>query len=394
MPDPDNLMVLTAAGLVAGLWLMGLWLTRRRPAGQRADDTPVLPSPLTRPPAGACPVSLRRVIGALYAWLADPGMPADGWPAFDQLVREVLTEHVGATRVRCYHVRPGSELLQAISQGRSESVAAGPSIREGVFGPVVTTGREFVAGDPSHGPLVDDLAQQAGESWIWVWPIRDGNSTLGVVAVGDVRDRAFLADDVRQPVGQLISLCWQHMTRTEQLRIVRRTDQASGVLTRQDFFTIARHALADSYGAHEPVVVAVVALEGLRRLDDSGCWRQRDALIEQVGRMISRRVRTDDLVGRFADDRFVVLLRRLDSGLGRLIAEKLLASASELVGRQNDVGDQIRLRIGLTGSGLRQPSLEALLVEAFDAVERARKEGRTLESDLVPGVGGRPASET
>ena len=386
MPDVDSLVVLIAAGVIASLLVVGLWFPRRRAGEPRLAGPMVMPTPMLPSRDATRTATLPRAIAALHAWLTDPGRPADEWPAFDQVIREILTEHLGATRVRCFHVRPGNETLQPISQGGSESASGGPSAREGVFGPAVIAGREYVAGNPSHGPLVDDLAQQGDERWTWVWPVRDGNSTIGIVAVGDVRDRALLADDVRVSVGHLLTLAWQHVTRTTQIRVVRRTDQASGVLTRQDFFTVAGPALTDSYEAHEPVVVAVVALEGLRGLDDTGRWRQRDALIEQLGRMISRRVRTDDLVGRFADDRFVVLLRRLDSGLGRLISEKLLASAADLVGQQTGDNNLVRLRIGLTGSGLRKPPLDELLVEAFDAVRRARRGDRSLESDLEPRV--------
>ncbi len=361
----------------------------------------------------------QRICAALHAWLAESEDQSDAWASFDQLVRETLTEHFGAARVRCYHVRPGCETLQTISQDLKRQVSEikyqapdlesrasnpaggtpaprGPDSRDGVLGHVAATGKEFVANDDSHGPLVDDLAARNEQKWAWVWPIRENHTTIGIVAVGSVRDAAVLGGDARHAVSQLVSLCWRHVTCLERLRVVQRTDQASGVLTRNDFFTLAGHALADSYSANEPVVVAVMALEGLRRLDDTGFWQQRDTLVEQLGRLIDRRLRTDDLVGRFADDRFVVLLRRLDSGLGRLIAEKLLGTATDCLQQilcvdpggttkpSEVTQQQVRLRMGLAGSGLLQPSLEDLLVAAFFAVERARKENTPLATDLGP----------
>ena len=187
---------------------------------------------------------------------------------------------------------------------------------------------------------------------------------------------------------------------------MRRTDQASGVLTRNDFFDLGGQALEDSYNNNEPVVVAVVALEGLRRLDDTHCWGERDTLIERLGRVIAGRTRSDDLVGRFADDRFVVLLRRLDSGLGRLIAEKMLAAANDCVAQLGRAGpgsgpaqdepapqELVRLRIGLAGSGLARRPLRELLGSAMDAVEHARKNGATIGTDLPPVTACGPQAE-
>ncbi|MCK4340906.1 MAG: GGDEF domain-containing protein [Phycisphaerae bacterium] len=383
-----------------------------------------------------------RLCKAFHTWLAENEDRPDLWPSFDQLIRETLAEQLGVTHVRCYHVRPGCDTLQTISQATAAGSPKGPSLREGVLGHVATSGREFVADDRSQGPLLDDLAARTEDDWYWVWPIRESRTTIGIVALGSLHsadgrygarplhcEPAVFTSDRRQALGQQLSLCWQHVACLERLRVMQQTDQATGVLTRQDFFTLATRVLAESYNANEPVVIATLVIEGLRRLDDSGCWRERDDLIVRLGHVIDGRVRSDDLVGRFADDRFVIFLRRLDSGLGRLIAEKVLAETSHCVARcapcssdmqsasdrpvadargsdrpvadargsdrpvadargsdrpaiRNPQSSEIRLRIGLAGSGLAQPSLDELLAGAFEAVERARKEDLSLVTDL------------
>jgi GGDEF domain-containing protein len=257
---------------------------------------------------------------------------------------------------------------------------------------------EYVAADPSHGPLLDDLAARTEDRWSWIWPVRESRragTTIGLIAVGRLADAAVLTPELRHAIGPLLSLCWQYVAARERLNLVQRTDRASGVLTRNDFFVLAHEALCDSYRANEPVVLAVLVLEGLRRLDDTRCWRERDELIERLGQLIAHRARSDDVVGRFTDDRFVILLRRLDSGLGRLIAEKMLSAANACLGRPMGSAGilpaqgagktpalSVRLRLGLAGSGFAQPPLQKLLSAAFDAVERARKENVPLATDL------------
>ncbi len=386
MPAPETVLLLGLACILA-VALGALRFNRRQSAGQGLP--PAVPASLSvgRSELGPGWRVPQRICTVFHAWLADAGEGPEVWASFDQLVRETLTEHLGALRVRCFNVQPGQDTLQPIRQTDKPAPPAGPSAREGLLGHVATTGKEYAAGDPTHGPLLDDLASQSADPWTWVWPVRRrtarGASTIGLIAVGELRDPAALSPEARRTIGPLLSLWWLHVAALARLHVVQRTDQASGVLTRNDFFAVAERSLTNSYGGNEPVVVAVLALEGLRRLDDTRCWRERDALIVRLGQLIAARVRSDDVVGRFADDRFVVLLRRLDSGLGRLIAEKMLAAARTCIAQLGALEGRINLRMGLAGSGFAQPPLSSLLAAAFDAVERARKENVALAADAV-----------
>jgi GGDEF domain-containing protein len=322
----------------------------------------------------------RRVTDSFLAW-CEQGLPdAHPWSSFDQLVREMLAEQLGAVRVRCYQVLPGEQQYRSLSQlGTSGD---GKCARAGVLGHVATTGREFVAGDAAHGELVDQLAEEGNEPWEWVFPIREQAQTVGLVAVGKLPAPNALDSVRRRDLATLIMIFWRHVACLERLRIAQRTDKASGLLTRGDFFALATRALADSYAENEPVVVVVLALEGLRFLDDAGRWSEHDALVENIGLLIKRRIRTDDIIGRFSDDRFVLLLRRLDSGLGRLIAAKIQDTVQAQIEQLGDVGAALRMRVGLTGSGFHQPPLEGLLGAAWGAVAQARQQDVLLYADL------------
>lgn len=322
-----------------------------------------------------------RMADSFLAWCEQELPDADPWSALDQLVREMLTEQLGAVRVRCYEVLPGDQQYRSLSQ--VGTAGDGKCARSGILGHVATSGCEFVAADPTHGELLDQLAADDNEPWEWVYPIRERARTIGLVAVGKLSPAAALDRNRRRELAALITIFWKHVACLERLRIAERTDKASGLLTRGDFFALARQALADSYAENEPVVVAALTLEGLRWLDDAGRWSEHDTLVEKIGLLIGRRIRTDDIIGRFSDDRFVLLLRRLDSGLGRLIVAKMQDTVQGVIEQIDDAGGAVRVRFGLTGSGFRKLSLDKLLVAAFDAVERAREQELALYCDLT-----------
>jgi GGDEF domain-containing protein len=376
-------------GLGIGVFLnrLGRYGNRGR-AGQRE---PVAAAALSLPGESATTVRggiARQMTSAFLAWLEEQ---RDGeisaWGSFDQLIREMLSEHLSAARVRCYHVPPGSQQLRSLSQSDSSAADTDQATRDAVLVQVAASGREFVAGDPLDGELPDRPASGAEEDWDWVWPVRAASNqgrTVGLVAVGKLPSGTALDRDRCRTIGPLVTLFWEHVRAARRLSIAERIDKGSGVLTRFDFFEIAGRALADSYRHHEPVVVALLALEGLRGLDDVGLWRQRDALVGALGRLVVRRARTDDVVGRFSDDRFVVLLRRLDSGLGRLITEKVVAAAQDYIAQLENAPGPVRVRAGLAGSGFEQPSLETLLAGAAEAVEQARSQDVPLCSESSP----------
>lgn len=392
----DHLLML--GGALTGYLALaaGLMLTFGR---RRSSRAPTMPLNLREPvdfrdaespsadnrPAPDRLALLRDLIQRFLSWCAEEPPRKSDWSAFDQLVREMLAEHFEVGRVRCFHVEPREQKLCALSSAPQASDTRGA--RDGILGHVAVTGTEYFAYDPAQGELLAQLAGNGAETWDWVIPIRRGGLAIGLIAVGKLANHAVLTSEFRRDLIRLLSLAWEMVSYRSQLGVAETTDKASGLLTRGDFFALATEALAAAYAENEPVVATVLVLEGLRRLDDAGRWTDRDRLVENIGQLINRRIRTDDVIGRFADDRFVLLLRRLDSGLGRLIAMKVQAAVRAEIAKLGELGAGLNVRIGLTGSGFAKEPLEKLLARAFDAVDHARKQGLDIYTDLGDGPG-------
>jgi hypothetical protein len=68
--------------------------------------------------------------------------------------------------------------------------------------------------------------------------------------------------------------------------------------------------------------------------------------------------------------------------LGRIIAQKHLEAINTLLREEPEWAQRIRVRAGLAGSGFAAASLDDLLVQAFDAVDQARKQNSALIADV------------
>lgn len=360
--------VLLSIGAVAGYALLGggVWLSLR-PSAVTAQPSP-LPPALPPAPPPAPPVAddgCHRAIETILDWLARQDQASELWRPFDQLVRELLGDQLGAERVRVWRLCPASGELVALATGQSQPIG-------GILGHVATIGRSYCAHDAQTGQMIRELAGAGDERYDWVFPIVEDARIVGVVAAAHLGG-ARAKPERRAAVERLVTFFWLFVDRTEQLRVSRVTDKASGMLTRADFFSAAERALTESAQLHEPTVAVVISLEGLRGLDDAGRWRERDEIVERVAELIVRRVRAEDVAGRFADDRFVLLLRRLDGGLGQLMVDKFVAAIRQEL-TTIDAAREVCVRGALAGGGARTLPLVQAFASAFDVLESGRRE--------------------
>jgi GGDEF domain-containing protein len=330
-----------------------------------------------------------KLIDSFNNWFErqDTGQPL--WPAFDRWLRDALNEHLDARRVRCFRVADRGNRLVSLTTQLEEPLWP-PCGLPGLIAHVLATGKAYVHGDRTSGESIERLADQWAAAVRLtpglksampnlILPIRAANQSVGLVLVGE---RPGPAPDLTG-LGGLLTIFWRHVEQAQALTAAEQTDRPSGVLTRADLCVRARQVLAESAGDGEPVVVLALAVEGVRRLDDAGHWALRDRLMRQVGSQMRNRLRSDDLVGRFSEDRFVAVLRRLDLALGRMIARKLLAAVEAVAGEQPLLQEMVRVRCGLSDAG--ENGLEAAVGRAFEALRLARLEDRNAPVVLRSG---------
>ena len=334
-------------------------------------------------------VGLRSISAAMEQfddWLAANKDSRDPWPAFGEFVRGVIYRCCRGTHVKTYRLVSEGRELAPLHDADSTSNGIRLPAREGVLGHVITTGRRYVAGLDGQGDLLERLAEASGNEDAWCFAVREGPQRFGAVSVGHLdmapHGRAVLLSAVEG----MVSRFWCMLTEVCHSRHVEQEDAVSGAQTRPAFLRAGERTLADSYRLGEPVAVVVFALEGLRQISDSGRWELGDELLRDVCDVLRRKVRMDDHVGRFDGSQFVLLLRRVDSGLASLIVNQMMTRLHTLVRDEGRWLGSIRVRSGLFGSGTQQPSLHELVSRALVQCRRAREEDLDVASDLEESV--------
>jgi len=380
----------TALSLVAGsaaIVCMGAWAGRdaskdlrldrpdntERGASQAAANVPVVMDELA---------SLTRLFNE---WLPDHATQRHPWPAFGEFVRSALYQVCHATHIKPYRFHGDDDSLVPLREADPLSESQKVSTRRGVIGHVLTSGRSFVAGDSSQGPLVEELAAAAERSCAWCFPIIRGSERLGVVVVEHLEINPAADAALLTLMEELIVQFWRTFDATIRHHAAEQTDPVSNLPTRPAFLHCAAQATQDSYAQGEPVALALFSVEGVRELTDHGQWRQADELVAEVSRTLLGKLRTDDRVGRFDGSRFVVLFRRVDTELAALIVNQVMLRLETVCEDEPRWGRVLKVRAALAGSGTDQPELETLVTRTLDQSRRARLENIRTATDLHAG---------
>jgi diguanylate cyclase (GGDEF)-like protein len=314
-------------------------------------------------------------------WLERHGNANDPWPKFDEFLRAALYRCCQATHARPYRILPESEPLVPLREPDPFRAAKPLSTGAGVIGQVVASGRSYLAMDHS-APAASASPENGDGAIAWCFPIRRGARTLGVIVVGRVGISPLAHRELFATVERLAQQFWCTLEAVHQARTAVLDDPVSGLHTREAFLRVAEEALTDSYRLDEPVALLVLALEGLRELNDAARWEMADELVREVGRSLRHKVRQDDRLGRFDGSRFLVLLRRVDAQLAGLIVAQMAERVRRVCGDEQRWGRSVGVRCGVAGSGNDQPPLRSLVSKALVQWQRARTEGLAIAADL------------
>jgi diguanylate cyclase (GGDEF)-like protein len=100
-------------------------------------------------------------------------------------------------------------------------------------------------------------------------------------------------------------------------------DPLTGVLKRSVFLDLADHEFRRSWRYNEPICAIIVDVDGMREINSSGSRDFGDRVLRAVANTCRSTVRSIDLVGRYENDSFAILLLMTDRSGAKSVAERL-----------------------------------------------------------------------
>jgi diguanylate cyclase (GGDEF)-like protein len=160
--------------------------------------------------------------------------------------------------------------------------------------------------------------------------------------------------------------------RSKQLVQLATTDSLTGAFNRKGLEDALQQALADWRQHQHPLGLVLIDLDHFKAVNDTHGHQAGDRVLAGLAALVRSHVRSQDLLGRWGGEEFLLVCRDTALPQALAIAEKLRA----LIAKQ-DFGGGVRVTasFGVAAMTSERP-LEQLFAATDEALSRAKTEGR------------------
>jgi diguanylate cyclase (GGDEF)-like protein len=220
----------------------------------------------------------------------------------------------------------------------------------------------------------------------------DGTTKLGSLIVGWTEDTdvdsvlktalEHLRDQM-SPILQLMLAEDRYSLLHDQAQYWSTVDPVTGLYNMEFFMGFLQQQLLFSQRQKLPVGLLLLDIDGFVSINAQYGSEVGNLLLKTLTSKLSKSIRSSDLVARYGGDQFAIVLPNTDIGGCKLVAEKLKSEAEMLNPSAEEAGKapRVTISIGCAQFDYKDPTPEAVLKGAKDALNRAKEKGRNCISD-------------
>lgn len=164
------------------------------------------------------------------------------------------------------------------------------------------------------------------------------------------------------------------------LRLQATTDRLTGLYNRSKFDEALAGELARTQRYNSPLALIIYDVDHFKQVNDIYGHQTGDNVLVRLSQIVSKQIRSTDLLARWGGEEFVILIPGLDGATAHRTAEKLKA-AVEAAGFDAVVG-KITCSFGVS-EYFEGDTAETLMARADHALYRAKMKGRN-RAELAP----------
>jgi diguanylate cyclase (GGDEF)-like protein len=228
------------------------------------------------------------------------------------------------------------------------------------------------------------------ESWLLV-PLSSDGAQVGVLVLASPQPQAYTETEITVAGALAAQGMAAHAKATliARLQELTGTDELTGVRSLRQILELATRDLQGARNSTRPLVVMVIGVDQLGRINGLHGRAIGDDVIRQIAVRLGHAIRDTDLIGRYREDEFIVVLSQgrdggedgIDDG-GLEVAERLLTAVSSTPVATRVGPMPVTVTVGLTLLTKDDADITSLTARAEVALQAAKRDGRNRVSAI------------
>lgn len=229
-----------------------------------------------------------------------------------------------------------------------------------------------------HPYALAEWVQMGVHAYLGV-PLIAGDEVMGVMNFFKFSPkRTFRERDciLAEMVGRQTGIAIQNARRFEQAQRLALRDSLTGLYTRRHFFEMAALEFERSRRYQRPIAVILLDVDNLKPINDTHGHVVGDLALQRVAQTCLQVLRKIDLVGRYGEDEFIILLPEANLAQAVQVAERLRQAIQQAPLLVKGAKIELSVSQGVAALGSKCPSLERLVECADQALNKAKQSGK------------------
>ena len=208
-------------------------------------------------------------------------------------------------------------------------------------------------------------------------PLRSGGKAIGNISFERLEKKIYSNSDLEmlKLLSENISKVLGWMDVHQQLNRSASRDGLTGLLNHKTFLSRFAKEIDRSNRFGHQLGLIFFDIDKFKFVNDTYGHLYGDYVLEEVSRIISKNVRSIDIVGRYGGEEFSVLLVNTDINECKPLAEKIVKKIAKKTYLKDGVAVNLTISAGMSGFPLHSDNLQNLIDKADKAMYRTKRNG-------------------
>ena len=208
-------------------------------------------------------------------------------------------------------------------------------------------------------------------------PLRSSGKSIGNITLERIDQKSFTSVDqnMLELFSENVSKILKWMDIHHQLNRSASRDGLTGLLNHKTFLNRFAKEIDRSSRFGEQLGLIFFDIDKFKNVNDTYGHLYGDYVLEEVSRIISKNVRSIDIVGRYGGEEFSVLLVNTDINECKPLAEKIVKKIANKTYLKDGIAVNLTISAGMSGFPLHSDNIESLIAKADKAMYSTKRNG-------------------